>query len=198
MIPFFTFIIAAVCIAIFVTIFCQPVLREEDRLAKDDPQVDIHTLSKPLIILCWLEILFVGFILFTVRDEPKIEIILGLASLIGMSFAAFLAYRRRSNYYRMDNKTFTFVRNGEVEWSYRWEDIECINRRIVSTGKSTTAFLDLICKDGTVHKNLPNAMSKKIRKHMPITRYPTNYKVIAIVVIAIILSIVFGIFLSSL
>jgi len=196
MTPTIYFIIVCICIAIFVTLFCQPVLREEDRLSKEDPNVDIYTGSKPLIILSWFSIVLLGFLLFQLRFSLKAEMIGGCIAILGMLLIAAIAYAKRTTYFRLDNNTFKLIYHGEVAWSHRWDEISCINRRIVSTGKTTHAYLDVICKDGTIHKNIPNAMSKMIGKHIKVTRYPTNWKVFSIVMFLIIVSILVFVLLN--
>jgi len=53
---FVFFIIITVAIAVLTTIYCQPVLREEDRLAKDNRSKDVFAQSRQFIILSWVSI----------------------------------------------------------------------------------------------------------------------------------------------
>lgn len=158
------FIIAAVTI-----IFCRPVLRPDDALAQQNNYAKIYTSSKTIIIVnCILAVLFT-FILLGLHSESGSVSLIGLIIVVAMGSLAYYAYDNRGTYYVVDDHCITHIARNKPDWSYRWEEISEIRRRVVCTGKITIVYYDLICKDGTIHRSLPNSMRKQLSEHFPIT-----------------------------
>ena len=185
-----------VTVSVLTCIFCKPVMREGDRLDMTNRSVQIHHWSKMLMIVNWILTVMFMLILFVVRDEPEVVLGVGGLVLLMLVILGLVGYCRRGDYYRVDDQGLTRLRKNEVEWSHRWDEIDRIHRRVITTGKSTWFLLDVYCKDGTVHKGLPYTLRKMIDRNKTITPQPMNKRAFFFV-LGVVLLVVLVVLLMS-
>lgn len=185
-------ILALISVVAFVV--CKPVVREEDRGQMLSPDFKLVSQSKPFMLMTWFIAALISIVLIVFRDDPDGLIPISMVGIVATGMCAAIGFLLRQNYYTDDGERLTRVKRLSVKWSLKWDKIDHVYRRLVTTGKSLAVFYDIVTTEGEVIKGLPSVTGRMLKKHKDLEMYHTVPFVPVLVFIILIIAALLLIF----
>lgn len=160
-------------ISVIAYIICKPVVRKEDREQLLSPRFKLVSQSKPFMLMTWFIAALISIVLFVFRNDPDGLIPISMVGVATTGICAAIGSFLRTCYYADDGERLTHIKHKKQKWSLRWDQIDHVYRRIVSTGKSMSVCYDIVTTDGQIIKNLPPVTGRMLKRHKDLEKYHT-------------------------
>lgn len=177
-------IVIYVALSIATTIITKPVCRDEDIKLMSEKSVDVILECEIWKYISWVFTCVYGAVSFVFRVDTFIQMEIIIIGIFAGVYCLVKVYMSRKTYFTSDDERLTYIKKGELMWSYTWKDITHVN---LLPKQGYTMFI----ADGTCQSNLPSCIIKVFQKHGLLEKGNKVIKVAIFMVFAICFLIMF-------